>query len=254
MKTKKGALVSVIMPMHNSERYITEAIESVLAQTYTNWELLVIDDGSTDHSREMVEEYVQKDNRISLLTNENHTGLPGTPRNLGIQHAQGKYIAFLDSDDIWLPEKLAQQIALFKDNRTAVVYSDYEKINEQGIRAARIVSAPRYTDYKRLLSGNVIGNLTGIFDAEKVGKKYYLDIHHEDYAFWLSILRKGYMAKNTNTITALYREHSSSISSKKWRNITWQWNIYRNVEHISYIRSVMYFISYSFKGLYKSLI
>lgn len=248
------ALVSIIMPMHNSEAYLTEAIDSVIAQTYTNWELIIIDDSSTDRSVEIAKEYANKDIRISLHACPKHTGLPGTPRNLGINYAKGQYIAFLDSDDIWLPEKLNQQLPFFKDVRTAVVYSDYEKIDEYSHRSARIITAPEYIDYKHLLYGNVIGNLTGIFDIKKVGKNYFIDIHHEDYAFWLSILKKGYIARNTQTITALYRERSNSVSSKKWKNITWQWNIYRNIEHISFIRSLFYLFFYAIKALQKNII
>ena len=240
--------------MHNSEAYLAEAIESVIAQTYTKWELIIIDDYSTDRSCEIAKTYADKDPRISIHSCQKHTGLPGTPRNQGISYAKGKYIAFLDSDDIWMPEKLTQQLPFFKDVRTAVVYSDYEKIDENSHRSARVITAPKYTDYKHLLYGNVIGNLTGIFDVSKVGKNYFIDIHHEDYAFWLSILKKGYIARNTRTITALYREHSNSISSQKWRNATWQWNIYRNVEHISFLRSVLYFIFYAVNAFHKSII
>lgn len=242
------------MPTHNSEAYLAEAIDSVIAQTYTNWELIIVDDYSTDRSCDIAKEYAEKDSRISLHSCQNHTGLPGTPRNQGISYAKGEYIAFLDSDDVWLPEKLTQQLPFFDDIRTAVVYSDYEKIDEHSHRSARIITAPKYTDYKNLLRGNVIGNLTGIFDVSKVGKNYFIDIHHEDYAFWLSILKKGYIARNTCTITALYREHSNSISSRKWRNTLWQWNIYRNIEHIGLLRSMLYFISYAFNALHKNII
>lgn len=250
----KQVKVSVVMPLYNSERYVAEAIESVIAQTFTNWELIVVDDGSTDKSCEIVLEYVSKDARIKLLHNPSPNRMPSSPRNIGIQAAEGKYIAFLDSDDIWLKEKLSQQLDLFKDKRTAVVYSDYEKIDEHSHRSARIVKAPKYTDYQKLLYSNVIGNLTGMFDVSKVGKKYYLDIHHEDYAFWLSILKKGYIARSTKTITALYREHSNSMSSNKFRNMSWQWHILRNVENINLFRSSMYFISYLIKGFMKSII
>lgn len=253
-KTTDKALVSIIMPMHNSEAFLAEAIDSVIAQTHKNWELIIIDDNSTDRSCEIAREYAKKDDRIAIYPCQDHTGLPGTPRNEGITLAKGQYIAFLDSDDVWLPGKLEQQLPFFTDVRTAVVYSDYEKIDEYSHRSARVITAPKYTDYKHLLHGNVIGNLTGIFDVKKVGKNYYIDIHHEDYAFWLSILKKGYIARNTCTITALYRERSDSVSSKKWRNTAWQWNIYRNIEHISFIRSVFYFISYAFKALRKNII
>jgi len=250
----KRVIVSVVMPLYNCERYVAEAIDSVREQTFTNWELIVVDDGCTDKSCEIVQEYAKNDKRIKLLHNPSPNRMPSSPRNIGIQAATGRYIAFLDSDDIWLKDKLRQQLEMFKDKRTAVVYSDYEKIDEHSHRSARIVKAPRYTDYQRLLYSNVIGNLTGIFDVSKVGKKYYLDIHHEDYAFWLSILKKGYIARSTKTITALYREHSNSLSSNKLRNMSWQWHILRKVENINLLRSSIYFITYLIKGFMKSII
>lgn len=247
-------LVSVIMPMHNSEPYIADAIKSVQAQTYKNWELIVIDDASTDASRDIVRQYMENDARISLLINPRPIGMPSEPRNYGIKSANGSFIAFLDSDDMWLPSKLAQQLPLFRDNRTAVVYSDYEKIDEKGNRSARVVMAPPMLDYQKLLYSNYIGNLTGIFDVRKVGKNYFEQIRHEDYAFWLSVLKNGYIARSTQTITALYRVCPSSLSSNKLKLLSWQWNVLRNVEHISFIRSVGYYATYAYNAFFKNLI
>jgi len=254
--TKHGHhLVSVIMPMCNSERFVGKAIESVMGQTYPYWELLIVDDGSTDHSCDVARAYALQDSRIRVLQNDNPVGMPYAPRNFGIQRAKGDFIAFLDSDDMWLREKLAQQLPLFfHDNITAVVYSDYEKVNEKGERAARIVSAPRKTSYRQLLYGNVIGNLTGIFDVRKVGKNYFTDVHHEDYAFWLSVLKSGYIARNTQTVSALYRVRKQSVSSHKLGLITWQWHIYRRVEHIGVLRSAYYYCFYAFGAFRKILI
>ncbi len=248
-------LVSVVMPMHNSEKYVGKAIESVMGQTYDNWELLVVDDGSTDRSCDVVKAYALQDSRIKLLINDNPTGMPYSPRNYGIQRAKGDFIAFLDSDDMWLREKLSQQIPLFfHDNITAVVYSDYEKISESGKRSARIISAPAKTNYRQLLYGNVIGNLTGIFDVRKVGKSYFTNVHHEDYAFWLSVLKSGYIARNTQTVAALYRVRKESVTANKLSIIGWQWNIYRNVENIGILRSFYYYCFYAVSALYKSII
>ncbi len=248
-------MVSVIMPMCNSEKYVGKAIESVMGQTYSNWELLVVDDGSTDRSCDVVKAYALKDSRIRLLINDNPVGMPYAPRNYGIQRAKGDFIAFLDSDDMWLREKLSQQIPLFfHDNITAVVYSDYEKISESGKRSARIVTAPRNTNYRQLLYGNVIGNLTGIFDVRKVGKNYFTNVHHEDYAFWLSVLKSGYIARNTQTVSALYRVRRQSLTANKLSILSWQWHIYREVENIGVFRSAYYYCFYAVGALYKSLI
>ncbi len=248
-------LVSVVMPMYNSGRYVGKAIESVIGQTYPHWELLVVDDGSTDNSCDVVRAYAVRDSRVQLLINDNPVGMPYAPRNYGIQHAKGDYIAFLDSDDMWLREKLSQQLVVFhRDQRTAVVYSDYEKIDEKGRRSARIITAPRKTNYKQMLYGNVIGNLTGIYDVRKVGKNYFTNVHHEDYAFWLSILKSGYIARNTQTVAALYRVRDSSVSANKLRVISWQWHIYRKVENIGVLRSAYYFCFYAVGALRKSFV
>lgn len=253
-ETVSNELVSVIMPVFNSSRFLREAIESVLAQTYTNWELLVVDDASTDNSIEIANKYANADSRIRILHNYNHIKMPSAPRNVGVQAAKGRFIAFLDSDDIWFPQKLEQQLPLFNDNRTAIVFSNYEKIDENSMRADRVVTAPTQTTYKSLLKGNVIGNLTGIYDTKKVGKANIQDIHHEDYVMWLSILKKGYIARNTETTLAAYREVSQSVSSNKLKVTAWQWHIYKEVEHLSFVRSAYYFANYAFKALFKSLI
>lgn len=254
MTEKQKALVSIIMPMYNSEAFIKDAIKSVIAQTYKNWELLVVDDGSTDNSRAIVEKFMAWDSRIHLLQNPCPIGMPSEPRNYGIQAAHGHFIAFLDSDDMWLPSKLAQQLPMFQDNRTAVVYSNYEKIDEKGKRSARIVIAPPQVDYNKMLYSNYIGNLTGVFDVRKVGKNYFRQIRHEDYAFWLSVLKSGYIARSTQTITALYRVRSSSLSANKLHLLSWQWNILRNVEHISFFRAIGFYITYAYNAFFKNMI
>ena len=247
-------MVSVVMPMYNASKYVGEAIESVLAQTYKNWELLIIDDNSNDGSVQIAQKYAENDERIHVLSNDHPIGMPSAPRNVGIKTARGRFIAFLDSDDIWFPQKLEQQVALFKDNRTAIVFANYEKIDEAGNRDNRFVTAPPTATYRTLLYGNVIGNLTGIYDTSKVGKVIIQDIHHEDYVMWLHILKKGYIAQNTNTTLAAYRVCEHSVSANKLKVVSWQWNIYRRVEHLRFLPSVFYLISYAYKAFAKSII
>ena len=186
-------LVSIIMPCHNGEKYIAKAIESVIYQTYKEWELLIINDNSSDDSVKIINSYVSLDKRIKLLKNENNTGLPSTPRNVGIKNATGRFIAFLDCDDIWLSSKLEKQIPLFEDNECAIVFSYYEKINEEGIICSKVLKSPKLVSFKDLLNGDCIGNLTGIYDTNKVGKVFQKEIHAEDYLMWLEILKKNFM-------------------------------------------------------------
>ncbi len=174
-------LVSIIMPCHNGEKYIAEAIESVISQTYKIWELLIIDDNSSDDSVKIIKSYIEVDKRNKLFQSEKNTGLPATPRNMGIQNATGRFIAFLDCDDIWLSSKLEKQLHLFEDKECAVVYSFYQKINESSNICSSVIKSPRAVSYKNLLKGDCIGNLTGIYDTQKVGKVFQKEIHAEDY-------------------------------------------------------------------------
>lgn len=245
-----SSLVSVIMPAYNAETTILSAINSVINQTISDWELIIVDDCSVDNSLGIIKKFCSIDNRIKLLSTEKNTGSPASPRNIGIQHAKGRFIAFCDSDDIWLPTKLEEQIPLFDDN-TSIVFSNYEKIDTELNRNKRYIIAPKQATYNSLLNGNYIGNLTGVYDTEKVGKVYQQKVFHEDYIMWLEILKKGYIAKNTNTITALYRVSKDSFSSSKIKVLKWQWNIYRTILKCNLLESVYHFIVYAVKAFLK---
>ena len=242
------------MPMYNSEAFIGAAIESVIAQTYKNWELLVVDDGSKDGSRAVVEKYMARDGRIQLLVNPDPIGMPCAPRNYGIRAAKGRFIAFLDSDDIYLPNKLEVQLPLFDDDDVVIVYANYEKMDESGVRKERIVSAPAVTTYRSLLKGNVITMPAGIYDRSKVGTVLMRRVRHEDLVMWLDILRKGGRALNAGVVVAAVRVRRESVSSNKFRAISWQWDVYRTIEHLSVWRSAYYFVFYAFKALAKRMI
>lgn len=245
--------VSIITPCYNAESTIKETIDSVLSQTYQDWEMIIVDDCSKDSSADIIKAYVEKDCRIIYFKTEKSSGSPTKPRNIAIEYASGRYIAFLDSDDIWLPNKLEEQIKLFETDDVAVVYSNYEKITEDGKRNSRIVIAPNTVNYKELLKGNVIGNLTGIYDTQKAGKVFCQKQHHEDYLLWLNVLKQGHIAKNTNTVTALYRVREQSVSSNKLKVIRWQWYIYRNILGLNLLQSCYYFIHYAYRATIKSL-
>ena len=245
-------LVSVIMPLHNDEQYLRDAVESVISQSYTNWELLIVDDCSTDASPCIIEEYCRQDERIRIFKTENPSGSPTLPRNIGIEQSGGGYISFLDSDDQWLPNKLERQVACFEEHPDAViVYSNYKKTDEHGRQHRHQVTAPSCTDYGKLLKGNVIGCLTAIYDAQKIGKRYFAKCGHEDYALWLSILREGGIAFNTNTVEGLYRIRGFSVSSNKLRTMKWQWDIYRKREKLGLLKSLYYFTNYAIKAVKK---
>ena len=243
------------MPCYNSGTFIRQAIESVRNQTFEDWELLVVDDGSTDDSADIIKGMEQMDGRIKYLKTNAPSGSPIVPRNIGVKNALGRYIAFLDSDDAWLANKLERQMKMFEQYEDmAICFSNYEKMTEQGERNNRIIKAPTITTYKQLLLSNVIGCLTAVYDTEKVGKVFFQNHSHEDYILWLDILKRGYVARNTNTVEALYRVRENSVSSNKLKTLSWQWDIYRNVEKISLFRSSYYFLNYAYRAFKKALI
>lgn len=244
-------IVSIITPCYNSERFISKTIESILNQTYPYWEMIIVDDGSQDNTRGIIEEYCEQDSRIRLINLKENSGSATIPRNIAIKEAKGRYIAFIDSDDLWKPDKLEKQLSLFDTSNVAVVYSNYEKIDEFGNRCGRIIVAPQRCTYHQLLCGNVIGCLTGIYDTLKAGKQYFISAGHEDYILWLSILRKGYLAVNTQSCLAEYRIRKNSLSSNKVKVLPWVWNIYMNIEKLGYFRSSFYFVNYAIRGIFK---
>ncbi len=245
--------LSIITPLYNSEIFISETIQSVIAQTYTNWEMIIVDDCSTDNSRKIVEDYCKIEPRIKYIKTESSSGSPALPRNIGIEKAQGRFIAFLDSDDLWEPEKLKSQLELFNDEKVAIVFSNYEKINEKGFSNNRIIIAPLLVDYKKLLQGNVIACCTCVYDTYKVGKQYFTKQGHEDYVLWLQILKKGFIAKNTGLISAKYRVRDTSVSSNKLKTIRWVYTIFRNNEKLSAMKSIFYTSITLIKSFFKYL-
>ena len=243
-------LVSIIMPLYNSEKFLSSSIESVVKQTYKNWELIIVDDRSTDNSLQKAIEYMKKDNRIKIIKLQENSG-PAIARNTGIEAANGKFIAFLDSDDIWLPDKLELQLNFMRKTNASFSYTAYKKVNEDG-EYRGIVSVPESVTYKKLLNTNVIGCLTAIYNCENLGKIYMPNIiKHEDYALWLKILKKEVQAFGLNIPLAIYRVRKNSVSSNKLKAAFYQWKIYREIEQLNIIKSIYHFINYVYYGFMK---
>lgn len=221
--------VSVIMPAFNSARFISDSIESVREQTFTNWELLIIDDASGDQTVGEVEQIIPLDGRIRLFKNKTNQG-PGICRNKGIKAAKGDYIAFLDADDLWKPHKLETQLDYMKKNGVAVCFSSYERIEENGKKRKEIVEALPFLTYQKLLRANYIGNLTGIYHAAKIGKIYGPEIRkRQDWALWLAAVKKGGTAKSIEEPLAIYRLRRNSVSGNKLEMFKYNFMIYHRV-------------------------
>lgn len=242
-------LVSIIMPCYNAEKYIAISVESVLAQSYSSWELIIVNDASTDNSQILIDKYVQQDTRIISLKNPRNIGAAHS-RNLAIKKAQGIYIAFLDSDDRWLPTKLEKQIRLMKEKDIYLSYTAYYTIDEQG-SILSLFNVQKQVNYYDMLKTSTIGTLTTIYNAKVLGKFYFQDIGHEDYVMKLQILKQIPYAKGINEPLAKYRIRSQSLSGNKLHTALWQWHIYRKIEKLSLIKSIYYFIHYTFHGIFK---
>lgn len=242
-------LVSIIMPCFNGARYISESIETVMLQSFGGWELIVVDDGSMDDSVGIAQHYKALDSRVKVITHHKNLGVVAA-RNEALEHASGRYIAFLDSDDRWLPRKLEVQLEALTSSGAAVCYSSYYSIDATGQRTG-IFQAPAQTDYQRLLRGNCIGNLTGIYDASQLGKESFQLVGHEDYVMWLSLLRRAGRAVGVRECLAEYRVGHGSLSANKLRAASWAWNIYRNVEGLPLWRAAYCFGFYAARAAFK---
>lgn len=242
-------LVSIITPSYNSKKFITHTIESVLNQSYSNFELIIVDDCSTDGSFEFLENYLI-DSRISIYKMEKNSGA-ALARNFGIQKAKGKYLAFLDSDDLWHPLKLEKQIEFMEKNNYLFTFTNYKMIDELGTDLNKVVRCPAKITYKQLLKNTTIGCLTVILNIEQLGKVKMPNLQPEDTALWLEILRKGIHAHCLQETLAEYRIVGNSASSNKLRVAKKMWNVYRNSENIATWKSAIYFSNYVFNAVKK---
>lgn len=245
--------VSIVTPCHNARNTITDTIESVRKQIFSDWEMIIVDDCSTDDSADIIQSYVTKDSRIKYFKTKYPSGSPALPRNLAIENAKGKYIAFLDADDVWLPNKLQKEVEFLENNGYDITYSYYEKMDWEGKRDNRIIKTRKTTAYKDLLKSNSIPCLTSIIRKDIIGTTRFKHIPQEDFCFWLDILKKGYTAYNLCEITALYREAKTSRSANKLDMFKGYWNVIRNQQHIGFIPSCYYMITYTILGFAKYL-
>jgi glycosyltransferase involved in cell wall biosynthesis len=252
-------LVSVIMPAKDTGNYIAAAIESVIAQDYLAWELLVVDDHSRDRTAEIVKGYAARDSRILYLPLDarGSTGVSAA-RNHATRMSRGRYLAFLDSDDIWYPTKLSTQLGALEAHKAPLCYSGYRKMSEDGTVARRAVQVPATICYWELLKSNVIGCSTAIYDTTAAGKVLLPEAtgqcspYFDDYAMWLRIARelnetRGFFVGIQEPL-ALYRLRRGSISNDKWRAARYTWRVYRHMEGLSLLSSLYYFCHYAVHG------
>lgn len=246
---KQDPLISVITPAYNAERFIGDTIDSVLDQTYANWEMVIVDDRSTDNTTTIVEEYRKRDNRIKLIVLEENSG-SAVARNTAMENAKGRYIAFLDSDDRWLPEKLEKQLHFMQEKDIAFSFTTYVRILEDGTKTNAVSSTPESVNYDDLMKRCVIGCLTVMLDRDKVGHLTMVNIRtRQDYVYWLTITKKGFLAYGLPEILAEYRLVGNSISSNKWKAAKRNWYVFRKIEKQSLPKSIWYFAHYVVRSI-----
>lgn len=246
-------LVSIIMPAYNAEKYIEEAIQSVLKQTYTNWELIIVNDSSVDDTEKIIKKYKEQDKRIKLYSLPKNQGVANA-RNTALQNAVGRYIAFLDSDDMWLPEKLEKQIGFMKINNYVFTYHQYRHFASRD-KVGKIVNIPLKLGYKEALKGNSMGCLTVCLDKSKIKPFLMPQQRHEDYITWLNILKENkIVAYGLQDDLARYRIGTKeSVSANKVKSAIWTWNIYRDSQKLTIMESMRCFGYYVIGGISKYL-
>jgi teichuronic acid biosynthesis glycosyltransferase TuaG len=227
--------------MYNGQRFVAQTIESVLSQTYTKWEMLIVDDGSKDNGPEIVKAYTEKDSRIRLFSQPNAGS--AAARNNGIRRAKGQYIALLDADDTWNPDFLEKQLSLMKRTGAMLVYASHTRIDENSQELLKPYIVPDKVGYKDLLKNCYISCLTGLYDTSKHGKVYLseeMKSLRDDYVYWLEIIKKVGVAYGNTEVLANYRMLNTSVSRNKRNVIMPQFKVLYKVEKLGLLRSIYY--------------
>jgi len=246
-------LVSIITPVYNAERFLSDTIKSVQNQTYGNWEILLVDDCSKDNSSQIIKEFQKYDNRIKYIKLEKNSGA-AVSRNIGIKNAKGRFIAFIDSDDLWHPNKLEIQLKYMLEKKIAFSFTSYRYIKEDGSWTNKIAKAPNKINYNGLLKNTIIGCSTVLIDRDIMGNfTMPLVRRGQDTATWLQLLKKQEYAYGIEEALVNYRLVGNSISSNKIKALKRTWNTYRNVENLGVLKSFYVFCFYVFNAIKKRI-
>lgn len=247
--------VSIITPSYNSEKYILDTIQSVRQQTYENWEMIIVDDGSSDSTCSIVEKIACCDSRIKLLKQKTNLGA-AMARTRATQYASGRYIAYLDADDIWLPNKLKKQVCFMKRHNAAFSCTSYEVIDDAGNKLNKIIYMLPKVDYVGFLTNNLLQTVGIMVDTSVIDKKYLVMPNirrRQDAATWLQILKAGYDCYGLNDVLAQYRRTNNSLSSNKFKAVKGVWTLYREIEQLSIPFSCYCFVRYAILAVWKRI-
>lgn len=252
MTTLHNDLVSIITPAFRVAPVISETITSVIAQTHSNWEMLIAEDCSTDDTRDVVRQWEQIDPRVRLIALECNGG-PAMARNAALEQASGRWIAFLDSDDLWLPRKLERTITHAKAHQAALTFTGFRRITADGGAIGHYVNVPRSLSYRQLLGNTAIATSTVLLDRDLVGNVRMRNTYYDDFDCWLQVLKAGHFACGLDEDLMRYRVSRRSVSRNKLRSAARVWRAYRDLERLNLPASLWYFSQYSIRGLFKYL-
>lgn len=247
--------VSIIVPVYNCQKLIDKTIECVLNQTYNDWEMILVDDCSTDDSAKIIEEYVKKDCRIKYYKLQNNSGA-AIARNYALEKSEGRFIAYLDADDLWKKEKLEKQVKYMLDNNYAFSCTDYEKIDEQGKSLNKIIKIPKKVDYNLFLRNTIIQTVGVVVDTKLTGKELLKMPNirrRQDAATWCQLLKNGFDCYEVPECLSYYRVVSKSLSSNKFKAIKMNWYWYRKIEKLPLWKTCYCFVGYAFNGIKKRI-
>lgn len=247
-----GDLVSIVVPVYNAGKYIEKTIQMVKEQTYTEWELILVDDCSKDDSVQKIQPFLSE--KIRLIQKEKNEGA-AEARNTGISHMQGRYLAFLDADDIWKKDKLEKELAFMKENDCAFCFTAYEFGDEEARGTGKIVHVPHTLTFKQALPRTIIFTTTVLFDTTKIERELLRmpNVPSEDTAMWWQILKAGYTAYGLNENLAIYRRPGKSLSSNKLVALKRIWFLYRKQAGLSVIQSAYYFVIWAFLAVWRRI-
>ncbi|MDM1450403.1 glycosyltransferase family 2 protein [Myroides odoratimimus] len=247
------SFVSIIMPSYNSAYFIADSIRSIQKQTFEDWELIISDDCSSDNSFALISELANQDNRIKVYRLDKNGGA-ALARNNSLKYAKGRFIAFLDSDDLWKPEKLEKQLKFMLDNNYPISFTSYEVLDENLKSTNTIINSVKEIDYSGYLKNTIIGMSTSMIDRDKVGSFEFFNIRtRQDTYLWITLLKRGFKAYGIQEILAQYRVRSNSISANKWKAAKRVWYLYYDLEKLGLFKASYYFSCYMFNAIKKRL-
>ena len=241
--------VDIIMPVYNCEKYIGEAIETVKKQTYTNWKIIIINDNSTDNTKKEIEKKLEE--KIIFIDLKEHVGV-AEARNIGLKNSKSRYIAFLDADDMWVENKLEEQLNFMKKNEYGFTYTSFSYLKRN--KQKKVKKIPESLTYNQPLKNTIILTSTVMIDKQKIEEFCMPQIHSEDTATWWTILKKGKKAYGLNEVLSIYRITKQGLSSNKIKNIRKTWDLYRKFEKLSYTKTLYYFSNYIVHAIEKRII